>query len=146
MPRRYVLQDVLLDSIKERLAELEELMEMASSHWTYEDPLYRFYHGSFKVYHLQEITEQIVHVLQELAPEDCEFHSFFKEIVNEGTGIVFEYSHNKEWTKYTRPILEAFFHAKFFLEMVIQYGKRLNKAPGSYPSGWAALLSLYGLR
>jgi hypothetical protein len=46
----------------------------------------------------------------------------------------------------TRPIVEAFFHARYFLEMAVRYGKELATAPCLLPSGWASLLYLYGLR
>ena len=29
---------------------------------------------------------------------------------------------NQRWTEATRPIVEAFFHARYFLEMVCKYG------------------------
>ena len=35
----------------------------------FEDPIYRFYHQSFKVYALQNETARIVRVLQSLAPD-----------------------------------------------------------------------------
>lgn len=47
--------------------------------------------------------------------------------------------------RHTRPILEAFFHARFFLEMAVRYAD-LPGPPTSLPSGWAALLYLYELR
>jgi hypothetical protein len=43
-------------------------------------------------------------------------------------------------------LLEAFFHAKFFLEMAVKYGKDLRASPTPLPAGWAALLCLFGLR
>jgi hypothetical protein len=54
--------------------------------------------------------------------------------------------HNQQWTAHTRVFLEAFFHAKYFLEMAVKYGKELQAAPTMLPSGWAALLCLYDLR
>jgi hypothetical protein len=45
----------------------------------------------------------------------------------------------------TRPIVEAFFHAGFFLEMAVRYAK-LETPPRPLPSGYAALLHLYQLR
>jgi hypothetical protein len=46
----------------------------------------------------------------------------------------------------TRPILEAYQHAKYFLEMAVKYGSQLERPPNLLPSGWAAVLHLYGLR
>jgi hypothetical protein len=45
----------------------------------------------------------------------------------------------------TRPILEAFFHARFFLEMAVRYA-HIEAPPQLLPSGYAALLYLFGLR
>jgi glucan biosynthesis protein len=134
----------LLANIKARLPELEALLERARSEWEYEDFVYRFYHQSFKVYWLQERTQSIVQRLQALAP-DRPLDSWFIQIVQEGTGKVFKTEDNKQWTEVTRPILEAFFHARFFLEMAVRYGD-LEKPPQILPSGYAALLCLYGLR
>jgi hypothetical protein len=48
--------------------------------------------------------------------------------------------------KETRPIIEAFFHARYMLEMAVSYGKELERPPSVLPSGWAALLYLFDLR
>jgi hypothetical protein len=58
----------------------------------------------------------------------------------------FRPEHNARWLETTRPIVEAFFHARYFLEMAVRYGRSLEAPPTLMPSGWAALLSLYGLR
>ena len=68
------------------------------------------------------------------------------QIVGEGTGTAFEPGHNRRWLEVTRPILEAFFHARYFLEMAVRYGRELEHPPSMLPSGWAALLYLYDLR
>jgi hypothetical protein len=41
--------------------------------------------------------------------------------------------------------LEAFFHARFFLEMAVRHAG-LDAPPQALPSGYAALLYLFGLR
>ncbi|MBF0548075.1 MAG: hypothetical protein HQM08_26795 [Candidatus Riflebacteria bacterium] len=71
---------------------------------------------------------------------------WFLKIFQEGTGKVFKIENNENWLEVTRPILEAFFHARYFLEMAIRYGEKLESAPNSLPSGWAGLLYLYNLR
>jgi hypothetical protein len=113
----------------------------------YEDLVYRFYHQSFKVYYLQEHTKAIVEALKSLAPSGATFTPMFEEIYHAGaSGKQFEMKHNQQWTSHTRVFLEAFFHAKYFLEMAVKYGKELDTAPSIMPSGWAALLCLYDLR
>ena len=66
--------------------------------------------------------------------------------VAEGTGQAFTPEVNTRWTAETRPILEAFFHAREFLRLIVHYGRELEAPPQTLPSGWAAVLLLYGLR
>jgi len=49
-------------------------------------------------------------------------------------------------TDQTRPILEAFWHTKYFLAIIAKYGKELQNAPQVLPSGWASVLCLFSLR
>jgi hypothetical protein len=113
--------------------------------WEYEDYVYRFYHQSFKVFGVQSLTLEIVTALRALLPEATMNRSFLA-IVGEGTGKTFAIEMNAKWDATARPLLEAFFHARFMLEMAIKYGRELNAPPESLPSGWAAVLYLYGLR
>jgi hypothetical protein len=43
-------EEALLQGLRRDRAELEKLLQESSNHWGYEDPVYRFYHQSFKVY------------------------------------------------------------------------------------------------
>ena len=138
--------DVLLQNIKKNLPTLKKLYQEACGGWSYEDRIYRYYHHSFKVYGLQDLTSEMSKALADLAPSGCEVNEDFVDIVAEGSDKEFRISHNRAWGYYVRPILEAFFHAKFFLEMAIKYGEELEKAPDLLPSGWAALLYFYNLR
>ncbi len=97
------------------------------------------------MYKLQARTLEIVEALQKLAP-DLPLNKQFMQIVAEGTGKKFSFKDNYNWAAITRPILEAFFHARFFLEMAIKYGRELEYPPQRLPSGWAALLYLYNRR
>jgi hypothetical protein len=135
----------LLAAVRRHLPELRRLLEQYSDHWHYEDPLYRLYHQSFKVYRLQSSTDEIVTALRALGP-GRPLNGWFEEIIRDGTGKTFEQTHNREWTRHTRPIVEAFLHARFFLEMAVRYGAELVEPPALMPSGWAALLYLYDLR
>jgi len=135
----------LFGNIKSSLTELEKLLEENSGMWGYEDPLYRFYHQSYKVYNVQQATLEVVEKPQSLAP-GREMDEWFMQIVREGTGMVFKDEDNENWLSVTRPIVEAFFHARFFLEMVVRYGKKMEYPPRAMPSGWAAVLYLYNLR
>jgi hypothetical protein len=137
----------LLANIQAHLPELTKLLKEISAHSVYEDRVYRFYHQSFKVYDIQEHTKRIVETLWNLAPEDATRNPFFEEILQAGgSGKRFEDSHNKDWTSHTRPFVEAFLHAKYFLEMAVKYGSKFEEAPEFLPSGWAGLLYFYNLR
>jgi hypothetical protein len=135
----------LFRNLKGSMAELEKLLDDCNSHWGYEDGVYRFYHQSYKTYALQGSTRAIVAALHALAPERT-LNEWFLQVVSDGPGKTFEREHNQRWLEVTRPILEAFFHARFFLEMAVRYGKALQEPPRSLPSGWAAFLYLYRLR
>lgn len=142
--RRKPVQDLFCE-IKRSLPDLEKLLSEVNDKWNYEDYVYRFYHQSFKVYELQHWTQDIVQRLQALLP-DRPLNKWFATIVAEGTGITFVGEHNARWLEVTRPILEAFFHARYFLEMAVKYGRELENPPNMLPSGWAAVLYLYDLR
>jgi hypothetical protein len=134
----------MLANLQRIAPELQALLTQCSDHWGYEDPVYRFYHQSFKVYGLQNQTEAIVARLGALLP-GRPLNQWFLSIVREGTGHTFEMSHNERWSEIGRPILEAFFHARFFLEMAVRYST-LSSPPRPLPSGYAALLYLFDLR
>lgn len=136
----------LLVNIKRDLPALTTLAKEVRDAWTEEDLVYRFWHQSFKVYWIQELTLGIVEALEELAPTDCKLDERFRLIIDEGTGKTFEYEHNQRWLTETRPMLEAFWHAEYMLRMAVRYGRELDEAPAVLPSGWAALLYLYGIR
>jgi len=135
----------LLDNIKFKMPDLISCIESADG--SYIDCVYRFYHQSFKVYSLQNITNKMVSILRDLAPEGTTLNNeLFLEIIKDGTGLIWEKEHNNEWMRHTRPILDAFYHANFMITMAIKYGKEFDKAPTPLPQGWAALLYLYGIR
>jgi len=141
---RRALEATLLANVHAQHKALKELLDASSDHWGFEDPVYRFYHQSFKVFWLQQQTDTIVQRLSGLLL-DRPLHPWFLEIVRQGTGKEFATSDNDRWTIGTRPIVEAFFHARFFLEMAVRYAM-LEAPPRPLPSGYAALLYLYQLR
>lgn len=135
----------LLHNIRANMESLENLLQKVSQEWTYEDCVYRFYHYSFKVFFCQHTTRDICSALQNLLP-DRKLNDTFMAIINAGTWQGFDIERsNKNWLTETRPIVEAFMHAKFMLEMAVKYGKKLESV-NELPIGWAALLYLYNLR
>jgi isocitrate dehydrogenase kinase/phosphatase len=93
---------------------------------------------------VQSLTEKAVEFLRELLPERG-LNESFMAIILEGTDKKFDVAHNREWLKHTRPILEAFAHARYMVEMALRYAE-LPEPPQPMPSGWAGLLYLYDLR
>ena len=140
MAERDDLEKMLRENLRARSAGLKSLWEKVNDHWGYEDAVYRFYHQSFKVFHLQQSTLAMTAQLESLIP-GREFHPWFKAIIVEGTGKVFRPKDNQHWLEVTRPIVEAFQHARYFLEMACRYAEAPEEQP--CPSGWAALLHLY---
>ena len=135
----------LLEAVNARLPELERLLPVFQS--MYEDGVYRFYHHSFKVYQLQDFTMKAMEAFREIGTTtDSEVCKWLEEIVAAGTGKDWEADHNLNWLFHTRPIVEAFLHTKYLLEMMIKYGRELDSAPTVLPSGWAAILEVYNQR
>jgi len=135
----------LLSNIKSQLPALEQLLSHLENEWGIEDGFYRFYHQSFKVYALQQMTEEICNALRNLLP-GYSLNDWFQKIVAEGTNREFEISHNNDWLRHTRPILEACFHAHLFLKTAVKCGHELQSVPNQLPGYWAALLYLFNLR
>ena len=135
----------LLKAVQTNLPQLE--IVLAEFHDAYEDGLYRFYHRSFKVYSLQNCTLRAREVFRTIgSATNNQLCELFEAIVTRGTGIKFELNHNEDWLFHTRYIIEAFFHAKYFLEMMVESARNMDSAPGVLPSGWAAILELYNQR
>jgi hypothetical protein len=109
--------------------------------------VYRFWHHSFKVYWLQEHTLAIVALSEEMTPDGSPgLDKWFKKIVRDGIGHEFAFEHNEQWLRIPRHIVEAYFHARWFLDVAIRYGEKDDDAARGLESGWAALLELYGIR
>ena len=145
MGQQQKLESTLIANIKSRLPDLEKLTHEVEGHWGIEDHFYRLYHQSWKVYGVQTMTNQIAKALEELLPERP-LNEWFMTIVSSGTEKKFEMGHNSAWLENTRSMLEAFFHAHYFLKLVCKYGRELEAPPQPMPSGWAAVLYLYNMR
>jgi hypothetical protein len=84
-----------------------------------------------------------VTLLQSLLPERP-LNAWFMQIVKEGTERQFDLSHNENWPLHTRLILEALFHAHYFVKMACKYARE----PWSdlMHNGQAALQCLFDVR
>lgn len=82
-----------------------------------------------------------------MAPESQPLNPWFVGIVDKAIGKAFDPDTTNEfWLEETQPLLEAFWHSKYFLEQMILAAKELETARQILPSGWAATLCLYSLR
>jgi hypothetical protein len=136
----------LLAHIHSALPELEKLLLHVDSEWVGEDLIYRFWHHSFKVFFLQEATTAMDTALRGLKPDGTSLNPWYSQIVADGTGKTFSLDMNSDWLLHTKPIVDAFFHVRFMLQMAVKCGRELSEAPTWLPSGWAALLELYTIR
>ena len=149
-PQRHLQEQLrmdqrLLDAIKVHLPDLEQLATIVE--YDYEDRMYRFYYQSLKVYELQGFTTQAVDLFQQIAQEvEGSLHPWFTTITAQGTGIQFAMEHNQEWLTHTRPMVEAFLHAKYFVEMAITCTQTMDTVQPWLPLPWAAMLTLYNQR
>lgn len=110
-----VMESRVHNAMKAALPSLAELLARVDDHWGAEDGVYRYNHHSYKVFRLQDMTTEIVEALQAIAPGRS-LNPKFVEIVRHGTGKTFSIEDDRRWSEVTRPIVEAFFHARFFLQ------------------------------
>ena len=137
--------DELLASIKANRERIESCYKMFVKNEP--DDVYRFYHQSFKVFGMTEQIKYAKSLFESLAPQSTSLNSWFNEITGEAVGKEFNSeTTNQNWLQETRPVLEAFWHSKYFLEQMIRSAEELETAPQILPSGWAAVLYLYNLR
>src|ERR1700736_5088348 len=128
--------NALFFRIKTRLRELEELactLEEAE-----EDGVYRFYHGSNKVFYLQEPVKAAFALIKEIGGESDPPHFEYARIVEAGTTHPFSATTNENWEAETKPILEALWHTKYFVNMMVKYGKKLETVEMALQPGMAA--------
>ncbi len=111
-----------------------------------EDFVYRFYHQSFKVFGAVDLIKEAKDLFDKIAPEGWLLNDWYCQITEEALGKKFHSGTNSVWLVETRPILEAFWHSKYFLDQMIVSGGDLDHAPRMLPSGWAAVLYLYNIR
>ena len=89
LEQKQALESTLLQNAKQQLPQLKELLKQMDSEWGIEDGVYRFYHGSYKVYHLQGLTLEICKLLEALLPSRP-LNAVFRAIVADGTGRTIE--------------------------------------------------------
>jgi hypothetical protein len=137
--------DALFVRIKARLSDLEAMAEKLEA--VEENGVYRFYHGSFKVFNMQEPIKEAFKLIEEIGGVDDPPHLEYALLVKAGTENDFAGDRtNANWDAETKPILEAFWHTKYFIKMMVKYGKKLEKVEPPLDYGMAAVLYLFELR
>jgi hypothetical protein len=150
MRERMVLGDKLFANIKSNQKELENLLAKITRHeGEYEGLIYRFYHNSFKVYDLHQTIENIINLLKKIDPKtEPTFCELFKALIGEASSVgSWKIDHNQRWKETAGKIVEAFFHAKYMLEMAVNCAKLYQEKPGEcIDQKWGSLLELYNIR
>ncbi len=139
------LSDKLLANIKKNKTEIEKLCDVFRQ--LEEDYVYRFYHQSFKIFGATAQIKQAKELFEWLAPDSFPLNEWFCSIADTVIGKEFDLAKtNQIWLKERRPILEAFWHSKYFLKQMLIAADELETSPQILPSGWAAVFYLYNLR
>jgi hypothetical protein len=142
---KLVLEARLFAEIQRALPQLEALLARVRRDAYQNECFYRLYRPSYKLFYGQSLTADIVDALQALAPTQP-LHPSFVKIVADSAGRSYTQEANARWLEETRPVVEALFHAKMFLELVIQAGHELAPPTQELTYGWAAMLCLYQIR
>ena len=139
---RLARDQVLLDILKRELPRLEDLLARMRD-W-YIDRMYRFYYQSFKVYDMQGFTAEAVELLRSIGNEVGQpLAERFETIVADGTGKTFEFEHNRDWLRHTRPIVEACKEAGAYV--VTQWNKPADLHPWDFDPNYVAHISFSGV-
>ena len=138
---------LLFQRIKENEDTIWNLYKKCGGH-IYEDRMYRFYHSSLKVFWLQDVIKETVELLTMLNVNDPpQFDKWFVDIVAEAQAKgEFKKEYRDNFQKHARPVVEAFLHCKYFLDMLVKCIKIEEEPTEIAPSGWLALTELYNIR
>ena len=120
--------DRLLAETKAKIIEIENLKIRFDAYE--EDFVYRFYHQSFKLFYVKDLIRDARNLFEKIAPHGTELNPWFTHIVNDGIEKEFELEKtNPNWLSETRPILEAYWHTRYFVNQLARFGRELDKCP-----------------
>jgi hypothetical protein len=95
----------------------------------------------------QEPIKEAFELIKEIGGENDPPHFEYALLVKAGTENDFAGDRtNANWDAETKPILEAFWHTKYFINMMAKYGKELETVEMPLQPGMAAVLYLFELR
>lgn len=139
--RREELLLVLPERLRTHAPALRDIVGNSDS---FTDSFYRLYHHSFKVYRLQDWIGRAVLILAAIAPER-QLNSDYSDIVRQALSEPWELAHNFAWAEKTRPIVEAAFHTRQFVQATLAVSAD-KSVPNMLSADWAITLYLWGLR
>lgn len=140
--KQHSLASALLQTIKRRRGEMLNWFKKEEP-----DLIYRFYHQSYKAFVMVNLVRSANDLFTSLAPESTELNDWYLVITHAALSKEFDWNRsNQIWLDKTLPIMQGFWHAKYFLEQMLVVADELEAAPQILPSGWAAVLYLYNLR
>lgn len=94
-----------------------------------------------------DLTRQALDFFTRIAPESTTLNDWYSSIAAEAVSKEFDWNKtNPIWLAETLPVLQGFWHSKYFLEQMLAAADELETAPEVLPSGWAAVRYLYNLR
>jgi hypothetical protein len=108
-----------------------------------EDGVYRFYHGSNKVFFLQDPVKEAFTLIKEIGGESDPPNFEYARIVEAGTAHQFSETTNENWEAETKPILDASSHTKYSINMMVKYAKELETVESPLEPGVVAVLYLW---
>jgi hypothetical protein len=139
------LANQLLTNIKSNLNIVEPLV--ASFRKSEPEFIYRFYHQSFKVFGYKELVRFSVNFFEKISPSSRPLNTWYRSIIDKGLANEFNVeTTNQNWLQEVQPLLEAFWHSKYFTEQMLSSATTLETAPQTLPYDWAAVLYLFDLR
>ena len=83
--------------------------------------------SAFAVAPVQEPVREAFTLIKEIGREDDTPNSEYARIVETGTAHKFGATTNENWDVETKPILEAFWRTKYFLNMMVKYARDTNR-------------------
>ena len=96
---------------------------------------------------MTDLVRQALELFVRLSPDAANLNDWFSSIAKEAVGKEFDWEKtNPIWVAETLPVLQGYWHSKYFLEQMIVAANELDTAPQTLPSGWAAVRYLYNLR
>ena len=96
---------------------------------------------------MQPLVRRARDLFAKISPDGAPLHPWFAAVCESALDHEFDSGRtNDNWLGETRPLLESFWHCKYFLEQMLRYGRELETAPQMLPSGWAAIMCLYNMR